>query len=201
MTPAPDPSLPVSHLLTDTQTALWFGQQQVPGSPVYQCAERVDIRGDLDAGTFGDVLTRCLAAVPALNADYVTGPEGPRRQPVTRDHPVRFVDVAAATVKKAGGKVHAGPMDVPGGDRVIVEERHQLAARKPEARVSPAGQAGREGVRHDAHAVEGRGAALQERIVVVDDEQHLVGRAAREVVRAGEHRGRGEDLEERDLRG
>ncbi|GAB05185.1 non-ribosomal peptide synthetase [Gordonia amarae] len=97
MTPAPDPSLPVSHLLTDTQTALWFGQQQVPGSPVYQCAERVDIRGDLDAGTFGDVLTRCLAAVPALNADYVTGPEGPRRQPVTRDHPVRFVDVAAAT--------------------------------------------------------------------------------------------------------
>ena len=43
MTPAPDPSLPVSHLLTDTQTALWFGQQQVPGSPVYQCAERVDM--------------------------------------------------------------------------------------------------------------------------------------------------------------
>ncbi|MFZ2240148.1 MAG: condensation domain-containing protein, partial [Gordonia amarae] len=97
MTPAPDPLPPVSPLLTDTQIALWFGQQQVPGSPVYQCAERVDIRGDLDAGTFGDVLNRCLAAVPALNADYSTVPGGPRRQPVTRDHPVRLLDVSPAT--------------------------------------------------------------------------------------------------------
>lgn len=30
------------------------------------------------------------------------------------------IDVAAEKVKKAGGMVHAGPMDVPGGDRVIV---------------------------------------------------------------------------------
>lgn len=30
------------------------------------------------------------------------------------------IEAAAARVKKAGGTVHAGPMDVPGGDRVIV---------------------------------------------------------------------------------
>lgn len=30
------------------------------------------------------------------------------------------IDVAAEKVKKAGGKVHAGPMEVPGGERVIV---------------------------------------------------------------------------------
>ena len=30
------------------------------------------------------------------------------------------IDSAVAKVKKAGGKVHAGPMDVPGGDKVIV---------------------------------------------------------------------------------
>lgn len=30
------------------------------------------------------------------------------------------IEVAAEKVKKAGGKVHAGPMEVPGGDRVIV---------------------------------------------------------------------------------
>lgn len=30
------------------------------------------------------------------------------------------IDVAAEKVKKAGGKVHAGPMEVPGGDKVIV---------------------------------------------------------------------------------
>lgn len=30
------------------------------------------------------------------------------------------IEAAAERVKKAGGKVHAGPMEVPGGDRVIV---------------------------------------------------------------------------------
>ena len=30
------------------------------------------------------------------------------------------IDAAAERVNRAGGKVHAGPMDVPGGDRVIV---------------------------------------------------------------------------------
>lgn len=32
----------------------------------------------------------------------------------------RDIEEAAAKVERAGGKVHAGPMDVPGGDRVIV---------------------------------------------------------------------------------
>ncbi len=30
------------------------------------------------------------------------------------------IDEAVARVKAGGGKVHAGPMDVPGGDKVIV---------------------------------------------------------------------------------
>lgn len=30
------------------------------------------------------------------------------------------IDAAAERLKKAGGKVHAGPMEVPGGDRVVV---------------------------------------------------------------------------------
>jgi len=30
------------------------------------------------------------------------------------------IDVAVEKVKKAGGKIHAGPMEVPGGDKVIV---------------------------------------------------------------------------------
>jgi len=30
------------------------------------------------------------------------------------------IDVAAETVRTRGGTVHAGPMDVPGGDRIIV---------------------------------------------------------------------------------
>jgi predicted enzyme related to lactoylglutathione lyase len=30
------------------------------------------------------------------------------------------IDAAAERVKKAGGKVHAGPMDIPGGDRALV---------------------------------------------------------------------------------
>lgn len=30
------------------------------------------------------------------------------------------IDIAVEKLKKAGGKVHAGPMEVPGGDRVIV---------------------------------------------------------------------------------
>jgi len=30
------------------------------------------------------------------------------------------IDAAVERVKAGGGQVHAGPMDVPGGDRVIV---------------------------------------------------------------------------------
>ena len=35
------------------------------------------------------------------------------------------IDAAAERVKKSGGKVHAGPMEVPGGDKVLVaSDRH-----------------------------------------------------------------------------
>ncbi|WP_260840357.1 amino acid adenylation domain-containing protein [Gordonia pseudamarae] len=80
--------------LTAAQTALWFGQQQVPGSEVYQCAERVDIRGEIDTEVFGDVLARCLREVPALNAVYGAGADGPVRWPLARDHAVRLIDVS-----------------------------------------------------------------------------------------------------------
>ena len=96
MTSAPAAS-PGSQQLTPAQTALWFGQQQVPDSAVYQCAERIDIRGDLDVGAFGEVLTRCLAAVPSLNAEYSSGPDGPRQRPRARAHRLQFLDVSATT--------------------------------------------------------------------------------------------------------
>ncbi|RYG85108.1 VOC family protein [bacterium] len=38
------------------------------------------------------------------------------------------IDAAVEAVKKGGGKVHAGPMEVPGGDRVIVaSDAHGIA--------------------------------------------------------------------------
>src|SRR3546814_21150153 len=41
------------------------------------------------------------------------------------------IDVAADKVGKQGGTVHAGPMDVPGGDRIIVaSETHRSEERR-----------------------------------------------------------------------
>ncbi|MFT3714594.1 MAG: amino acid adenylation domain-containing protein [Gordonia sp. (in: high G+C Gram-positive bacteria)] len=74
--------------LTPAQLAVWFAQQQVADAPVYQCAERVEIDGPFDAERFADVVSRCLAQVPALNARYTDDGDGPRRIPEPRRHPV-----------------------------------------------------------------------------------------------------------------
>lgn len=75
---------------------MWFGQQQVPHSVVYQCAERIDIRGDFDATLFAEVLASALAAIPALNACYSAGPDGPYRRPDSRLHELRRVESSDA---------------------------------------------------------------------------------------------------------
>lgn len=82
--------------LTPAQTAMWYGQQQVPGSDVYQCVERVDIRGAFDSPLFTRVLSRCLGEIPALNARYFGTPDGPRAAAVTSTHDVRSIDLRAA---------------------------------------------------------------------------------------------------------
>jgi len=86
---APSPALTG---LSATQLALWFGQQQTPGSPVYQCAERIDVHGDFDVAVFAPVLAHCLSQIPALNARYVSGAEGPERLADQREHRLRVVD-------------------------------------------------------------------------------------------------------------
>ncbi|MDL9938974.1 amino acid adenylation domain-containing protein [Gordonia sp. ABSL1-1] len=85
--------LPDLPTLSAAQTAMWFGQQQVPGSSVYQAAERVDIRGELDAGLFVRVVSDCLAELAPLNARYIAGPDGPRRYPDVRTHRVPLIEV------------------------------------------------------------------------------------------------------------
>lgn len=120
---SPGPGSPVSS----THVAIWFGQQQVPDSTAYQCAERIDIRGDLDPAVFGSVLARCLSAIPALNARYVPGPTGPRRVPVHREHPLPVIDVRETDDPSAAGDaVVAELMAMPAAgdapaDRVIAD--------------------------------------------------------------------------------
>ncbi|MGV9712569.1 amino acid adenylation domain-containing protein [Gordonia sp. NPDC003424] len=105
----PTPPSPIVAL-TPVQTALWFGRQQVPGSGVYQCIERVDIRGDFDPNLFAGVLSRCLGEIPALNSRYFATPDGPRRSADRRVHEVRRVDVGGST--DAGAAERAAIDDV-----------------------------------------------------------------------------------------
>ncbi|WP_298446607.1 amino acid adenylation domain-containing protein [Gordonia sp. (in: high G+C Gram-positive bacteria)] len=114
--------------LTDAQTALWFGQQQVPGSVAYQCAERIDIAGELDPALFAEVLAGCLARIPALQARYAVGGDGrPAAEPVTRAHDLPLIDVSgegdpdAACDREIAAFMDLPPLD--DGSAVIADDR------------------------------------------------------------------------------
>jgi len=58
-------------------------------------------------------------------APHILGTPTPRRIDVLRRRWTFYfrapdIEVAAENAKRAGGKVHAGPMDVPGGERTLV---------------------------------------------------------------------------------
>ncbi|NMO00985.1 amino acid adenylation domain-containing protein [Gordonia sp. TBRC 11910] len=74
--------------LTAAQNAVWFAQAQVGASPVYQCAEQIDIHGEFCAERFGRIVGACLAQLPALNRRYVGTDAGPRALADPRTHTV-----------------------------------------------------------------------------------------------------------------
>ncbi|MFJ8043303.1 amino acid adenylation domain-containing protein [Kitasatospora sp. NPDC096147] len=56
--------------LTAAQEGVWYGQSVDPGSPKYNIAERLEIRGKLDGRLFAAVLNRVVHHCDSLNAVY-----------------------------------------------------------------------------------------------------------------------------------
>lgn len=74
--------------------------------------EKMAMPGDAGDYVFVDVGDKRIGATMKQSADQPKG--------WTFYFRVPDIDEAAQKVKAGGGKVHAGPMDVPGGDRIIV---------------------------------------------------------------------------------
>lgn len=92
--------------LTVEQTAMWFGQQQVADSDVYQCAERIDIVGEFDPAVFASVVADCLSALPVVNSAFREEGEGICRFSDPRSHELPLFDVADATDPTAAVAEH-----------------------------------------------------------------------------------------------
>lgn len=83
-----------ARALTVEQTAMWFGQQQVADSDVYQCAERIDIVGDFDPTLFATVVADCMASLSVVNSAFRDDGTGPHRTADPRSHALPLYDVA-----------------------------------------------------------------------------------------------------------
>ncbi|MGW0807866.1 amino acid adenylation domain-containing protein [Nonomuraea sp. NPDC002799] len=68
------PILPSTMPLTGAQAGIWFAQRLDPGNPVYNAADRIDIRGRLDRAVFERALERCLAEAEPLRLRFTEEP-------------------------------------------------------------------------------------------------------------------------------
>ncbi|WP_068925909.1 amino acid adenylation domain-containing protein [Planobispora rosea] len=60
--------------LTGAQAGIWFAQRLDPANPVYNTADRVDIRGPVDPVLFERALLRCLAEAEPLRLHFTEEP-------------------------------------------------------------------------------------------------------------------------------
>lgn len=65
---------PETYPLTAAQTGIWLAQQLEPDNPVYNTADRVDIRGHIDPALFERALCRCLAEAESLRLRFTEAP-------------------------------------------------------------------------------------------------------------------------------
>ncbi|MEV0390224.1 amino acid adenylation domain-containing protein [Nonomuraea sp. NPDC050643] len=68
------PTVTTTTPLTGAQAGIWYAQRLDPGNPVYNTADRVDIRGPLNPGVFERALERCLAEADPLRLRFTEGP-------------------------------------------------------------------------------------------------------------------------------
>ncbi|MFI6816670.1 amino acid adenylation domain-containing protein [Nonomuraea sp. NPDC050328] len=73
-TPAVPDGSPKVRPLTGAQAGIWFAQRLDPSNPVYNAADRVDIRGPFDTGLFERALRRCLAEAEPLRLRFTETP-------------------------------------------------------------------------------------------------------------------------------
>jgi len=94
--PRPDP-LPLSF----AQQRLWFEDQMEPGSPLYNMAAQLDLRGALDAAALERALTEVVRRHEALRTTFPSL-RGRPRQEIAAPSPVRLprIDLAALPAER-----------------------------------------------------------------------------------------------------
>ncbi|MER6583084.1 AMP-binding protein, partial [Nonomuraea sp. NPDC001023] len=60
--------------LTGAQAGIWLAQRLDPENPVYNAADRIDLRGPLDPALFARALERCLAEAEPLRLRFTAEP-------------------------------------------------------------------------------------------------------------------------------
>ncbi|WP_260477996.1 non-ribosomal peptide synthetase [Nonomuraea sp. WAC 01424] len=60
--------------LTGAQAGIWLAQRLDPANPIYNAADRIDLRGPLDVAMFGRALERCLAEAEPLRLRFTAEP-------------------------------------------------------------------------------------------------------------------------------
>ncbi|MGW2221411.1 amino acid adenylation domain-containing protein, partial [Nonomuraea sp. NPDC001684] len=60
--------------LTGAQAGIWLAQRLDPANPVYNAADRIDLRGPLDPALFARALERCLAEAEPLRLRFTAEP-------------------------------------------------------------------------------------------------------------------------------
>jgi len=87
---------PKSRALSPAQLGIWIAQNLDPQSAIYNIAEYIEIKAELDDDALLDALRAVALASDALHLRVVATPEGPR-QFVARGRvcPLRYLDLAA----------------------------------------------------------------------------------------------------------
>lgn len=78
-TAAPDarPTQP----LTEAQLGLWYAQRLDPDNPIFNTAQSVDIRGELDLAALAWAVSTAMAEAQGLTVGFAGGDDGPRQHP------------------------------------------------------------------------------------------------------------------------
>jgi hypothetical protein len=84
------------------QLDIWRAQQLAPENPVYNIAEYLEIRGDLDAELFVEALRRTVDEADSVRLRFRME-DGTPKQYVSdnHDHPIHLIDVTAAADPRA----------------------------------------------------------------------------------------------------
>ncbi|MEV4114806.1 amino acid adenylation domain-containing protein [Nonomuraea sp. NPDC049695] len=72
--PTLPPTMPSTMPLSGAQAGIWFAQRLDPGNPVYNAADRIDLRGALEPELFERALERCLAEAEPLRLRFTDEP-------------------------------------------------------------------------------------------------------------------------------